>query len=163
MPARVSEPKTKSLSITKSIHSSIEQMNHKIDIPFQKCKARKIHAGIVHSRLKSSVSRSDSRNPPCLFGRRISSPQILMAFQVYYKITDSKNQPTNVGVKAKNPRKTGDSFVKFLVFCSAVANFVLAEKLLEEIDDFEEERLYTACVAVAVAVISRIISTNCTL
>ena len=138
-------------------------MNHKIDIPFQKCKARKIHAGIVHSRLKSSVSRSDSRNPPCLFGRRISSPQILMAFQVYYKITDSKNQPTNVGVKAKNPRKTGDSFVKFLVFCSAFADFVLTEKLLEEIDNFEEECLYTACMAVAVTVVCGIVSAGCAL
>ena len=138
-------------------------MNHKIDIPFQKYKARNIHAGIVHSRLKSSVSRSDSRNPPCLLGRRISSPQILMAFQVYYKTTDSKNQPTNVGVKAKNSRKIGNFFIKFLVFCSTFANFVLAEKLLEEIDDFEEERLYTACVAVAVAVISCIIITNRTL
>ena len=137
-------------------------MNHKIDIPFQKYKARNIHAGIVHSRLKSSVSRSDSRNPPCLFGRRISSPQILMAFQVYYKITDSKNQPTNVGVKAKNSRKIGNFFIKFLVFCSAFANSLCrVEKLSEEVYELEEECLYTACMAIAVAVISRIISTGC--
>ena len=85
-------------------------MNHKIDIPFQKCKARNIHAGIVHSRLKRSVSRSDSRNPLCLFGCLISSPQTLMAFQVHYKTTDSKNQPTNVGVKSKKFPKNREFF-----------------------------------------------------
>lgn len=67
MPALVSEPKTKTLSITNSTHSTVEPTNHQREIPFHKCKAKNTHAGTVHSRLKTRLIKRDRRRPPLFF------------------------------------------------------------------------------------------------